>query len=156
MVGVLLVTFVLVRSGGVQGFLDKQRSLTQITVTPFLLGGSEGIAFLILCAAALVMGKVEHRKLGEYGLPWREALGRDFWKGSLWGFLAISGALLAMFLLHGFRITGLALHGRQRFCLRPSSGASHSFWLDCLRNFFVADTFNTRWLRESASGRPRW
>lgn len=111
MVGVLLATFVLVRSGGVQGFLNQRRNLTHITVTPLLLGGSEAIAFLILCAAASIMGKVEHRKLGEYGLPWRYAFRRDFWKGSLWGLLAISGTLLAMFLLHGFHITGLALHG---------------------------------------------
>jgi hypothetical protein len=28
------------------------------------------------------------------------------------GFLSISGTLLAMFLLHGFHITGFALHGK--------------------------------------------
>jgi len=111
MVGVLLAISVLVRSGGVQGFLNKQRSIAQITITPSLIGGSEAIAFLILCVATLIMGKVEHRKFGEYGLPWRQALRRDFWKGALWGLLALSGTLLGMFVLHGFRITGLALHG---------------------------------------------
>jgi membrane protease YdiL (CAAX protease family) len=57
------------------------------------------------------MGRIEHRKLSEYGLPWRQALRKDFWVGACIGFLAISGTLLGMFLLHGFRITGLALHG---------------------------------------------
>jgi membrane protease YdiL (CAAX protease family) len=38
-------------------------------------------------------------------------MGKDFWIGILSGFLAISGTLLTMYLLHGFRVTGLALHG---------------------------------------------
>jgi membrane protease YdiL (CAAX protease family) len=75
------------------------------------MGGSEAITLLFLCAAALIMAKLEHRKFSEYGLPLRKALGKDFWIGSSSGFLAISGTLLTMFLLHGFRITGLALHG---------------------------------------------
>ena len=75
------------------------------------MGESEAITLLFLCGAALIMGKLEHRKFSEYGLPVRKALGKDFWIGSFSGFLAISGTLLTMFLLHGFRITGLALHG---------------------------------------------
>jgi uncharacterized protein len=58
------------------------------------------------------MGRIENRKFSEYGLPLRQTLGKDFWIGCLSGFLAISGTLLAMYLLHGFRITGLALHGK--------------------------------------------
>jgi CAAX protease family protein len=111
-VGVLLASFVLVRSGGVQGFLNKHKNAGPIIATPLLLGGSEAVAVLALCIAALIMGRIEHRKFSEYGLPWRQALGKDFWSGALWGFVALSGTLLTIFLLHGFRITGLALHGR--------------------------------------------
>ena len=111
LVVVLLGGFVLIRNGGLQGFREAQRHAGQITVTPLLMGGSEAIAFVLLCVATLIMGKIEHRKFSEYGLPLRQALGKDFWIGCLSGFLAISGTLLAMFLLHGFRVTGLALHG---------------------------------------------
>jgi membrane protease YdiL (CAAX protease family) len=83
----------------------------QITITPFLMGANETIVLLILCVVTWIMGKIEHRKFSEYGLPPRQALGKDFWIGSLLGFLAISFTLLTMFLLHGFRVTGLALHG---------------------------------------------
>lgn len=83
-----------------------------ITATPMMLGGSEAIELLFVVIAALIMGRIEGRKFSDYGLPLRRILGRDFWLGCLWGFLGISGVLLAMFLLHGFRITGLALHGR--------------------------------------------
>src|SRR5215475_6144386 len=82
-----------------------------ITVTPLLLGENDAILFLMLCIVTWIMAKIEHRRFSEYGLPARQALGKDFWVGSLCGFAAISGTLLTMFLLHGFRITGLALHG---------------------------------------------
>jgi membrane protease YdiL (CAAX protease family) len=109
--GVLLGGFVLVRAGGIQGFREQYRNQSHVTITPFLMGSSEAITLLALCIAALVMGKLERRKFSEYGLPLRQALRKDFWFGSLLGVSAISGTLLAMFLLHGFRITGLALHG---------------------------------------------
>jgi membrane protease YdiL (CAAX protease family) len=107
----LLASFVLIRSGGVQAFKEAQKLAATITVTPLLMIKAEAIAFLLLCVATLIMTKIEHRKFREYGLPFRQALRKDFWVGALSGFLAISGTLLTMFLLHGFRITGLALHG---------------------------------------------
>jgi uncharacterized protein len=108
---VLFGGFVLIRAGGPQGFREQYRNQSHITITPLLMGGSEAITLLFLCIAALVMGKLEHRKFREYGLPLRQALRKDFWIGSLTGFLTISGTLLTMFLLHGFRVTGLAIHG---------------------------------------------
>src|ERR1700691_1299937 len=110
---VLLGGFVLIRAGGPEAFREHYRNQnqSQITITPLLMGGSEAVTLLFLCIAALAMGKLEHRKFGEYGLPLRLALRKDFWVGSLAGFLAISGTLLTMFLLHGFRVTGLAIHG---------------------------------------------
>src|ERR1700683_1388938 len=110
---VLLGSFVLIRAGGPEAFREqyKNQNQSQITVTPLLMGGSEALTLLVLCIAALAMGKIEHRKLAEYGLPLRLALRKDFWVGSLIGFSAISGTLLTIFLLHGLRVTGLALHG---------------------------------------------
>jgi membrane protease YdiL (CAAX protease family) len=109
---VLFGSFVLIRAGGPQGFREKYRNQSHITITPLVMGGSEAITLLFLCGAALIMAKLEHRKFSEYGLPLRKALGKDFWVGSFTGFLAISGTLMTMFLFHGFRITGLALHGK--------------------------------------------
>lgn len=113
--GLLAVLFggiALVRTGGPQGLREAHKHLSNVTVTPFKLGVSEAIVLALLCLATLVMGRLEHRKFSEYGLPWRQVLGKDFWVGCLFGFLAISGTLLAMFLLHAFRITGFALHGK--------------------------------------------
>jgi membrane protease YdiL (CAAX protease family) len=80
-------------------------------LTPGAVALGEGLAFVFLTIAAVIMARIEHRKFSDYGLPLRLALRKDFWLGALWGFLSISGALLAIFALHGFRITGLAIHG---------------------------------------------
>jgi len=112
LLAVLLGGAVLLGHGGPQGLKDARKHTGDITITPFMMGGSEAAMLALLCLATLVMGRIENRKFSEYGLPLRQALGKEFWVGSLSGFLAIGGTLFAMFLLHGFRITGFALHGK--------------------------------------------
>lgn len=80
-------------------------------LTPLGIGITEAILFGLTSIAALIMARIEHRKWGQYGLPARSAFGKDFWIGTLVGFLAISGSLAGIFALHGFRLTGLAIHG---------------------------------------------
>ncbi len=82
------------------------------TLTPAGLSFLEGTIFVFTAVPALIMARIEHRVWGRYGLPLRCALGRDFWTGSLIGFAAISTTLLCIFALHGFRLAGLAIHGR--------------------------------------------
>jgi hypothetical protein len=82
---VLFGSFVLIRGGGPQGFLEKYTNQSHITITPLVMGESEAIPLLFLCASALIMGVANC----EYGLPLRKALGKDFWVGSFYGFLAI-------------------------------------------------------------------
>lgn len=107
----LLGSSLLIRNGGVQGFREAQKHAGEITVTPPLMIESEAIAFSLLCAATFTIAKIEHRNFSEHGLRLRRILGKDFWIGAGSGFLAISGTLLMMFLLHGFHIIGVALHG---------------------------------------------
>ena len=73
---------------------------------------SDGAILVFTAVAALIMTRIEHRKWGEYGLPARFAFRQHFWLGSLAGFLAISSSLFAIFALHGFHLTGLAIHGK--------------------------------------------
>ncbi len=111
LLAVVVGSLVLIRTGGPQGFRQNYRNQSHITITPLIMGESEAVTLLFLCGAAVIMSKLEHRKFSEYGLPLRKALRKDFWIGSFSGFLAISGTLLTIFLLHGFRIIGIALHG---------------------------------------------
>jgi membrane protease YdiL (CAAX protease family) len=81
------------------------------SLTPLAAILSDGAIFVFTGLAALIMARIEHRNWGAYGLPARCAFGAHFWTGILAGFLAISSALLAMFFLHGFHLSGLATHG---------------------------------------------
>jgi uncharacterized protein len=133
--GGMLAAFVLIRTGGVHNFVEEQKRLRNVTPTPLLLGGSEAVACVFLGIAAWLMSRIERRKFVDYGLPLRQALGKNFWLGCLWGFLAISGTLLAMFLLGGFRITGIALHGTA--ILWPLIGWGTAFLLSGLQEEFL-------------------
>ncbi|HKF53412.1 MAG TPA: CPBP family intramembrane glutamic endopeptidase [Candidatus Acidoferrales bacterium] len=84
---------------------------TPQTITPFLLSASDAITLAILAGAAFLMGKIERRKFREYGLPLTQAFRREFWIGTLIGFSTITGTLFTLFLLHAYRVSGLALHG---------------------------------------------
>lgn len=79
--------------------------------TPLAAGVGDAILFLMISIATWIMAKIERRKFSDYGLPLRRGLIKDFGVGAVLGFLAISGTLLTMFLLHGFHIDGLAIHG---------------------------------------------
>lgn len=80
-------------------------------LTPLRLGLLEGALLFYSAAAAWIMGKIEGRKFGVYGLPADQALRGDFWIGIVWGFLATSVTLLAIFCLHGVRLSGPTIHG---------------------------------------------
>jgi uncharacterized protein len=70
--------------------------------------------FMVLVAAvvpALVLARVERRTWGAYGLPLRQAFGKLFWIGAVWGFASITLLLGLMYGLRVFEVGHLALHG---------------------------------------------
>jgi hypothetical protein len=94
-----------------KGLAGAQGEIRFSGITPLGLAISEAAIFVCTAIAALIMTRIEHRKFGEYGLPARVAFRKDFWIGTLVGFLSISGCLLGIFAFHGFQLTGLAIHG---------------------------------------------
>lgn len=105
--GLAAATGVVIRLFGGQVELGGLR--TQLT--PLQLGEFEGTILFYAALASWIMSKIEGRKFEQYGLPPNQALRKDFWVGGVWGFLVTSGTLLAIFALHGVRITGMAIHG---------------------------------------------
>ena len=59
----------------------------------------DGLAFLCVLLATLVMGAFEKRSLGDYGLPARGAFGLRFFEGIVWGFVAECATMFTLF--HG-------------------------------------------------------
>src|SRR5579871_5640688 len=80
-------------------------------------GITEALMELALLVAAvvpaLVLGKVEKRPWGSFGLPLRRAFGKLFWWGAIWGFAGITLLMLALYGFHGFEFGVLAIHGRR-------------------------------------------
>ena len=60
---------------------------------------------------ALVMAAIEKRPFGAYGLPGRQAFGKLFWAGTLWGIAAISLLVFAIDGVGDFSLGNVALQG---------------------------------------------
>jgi membrane protease YdiL (CAAX protease family) len=71
----------------------------------------EVLGFAVAFGAAGAMSLIEHRKIGEYGLPASEAFGKKFWLGFLFGLVEI-GALIGLIgAFGGYSFGALALQG---------------------------------------------
>lgn len=109
-IALFLLIFVGVLSGLLR-ILHLPASSKQAALTPIDTAASAGTGFLLCSIATWIMSKIEGRKLGQYGLPANQALGKDLRVGLLWGFLTTSGTVLVIFLLHGMQITSGPVHG---------------------------------------------
>ncbi len=69
-------------------------------------------AFFVAAAIpALVLARIEHRRWGVYGLPLRQAFGKFFWVGAVWGFAGITLLLVVLHGLHAFDFGHVVMHG---------------------------------------------
>jgi membrane protease YdiL (CAAX protease family) len=68
------------------------------------------LAFFVVLATWIV-SRLEKRPLDDYGIPPRQAVGRRFWEGLLWGFVALSAIVLILRALGHFQIDSVALAG---------------------------------------------
>jgi membrane protease YdiL (CAAX protease family) len=93
--------------------------------------------FLAAVIPALILARIERRRWGAYGLPLKQAFGGLFWTGALWGFLAISLLILAIYERGAFVSGHIILHGARlaRFA---------AFWLVY---FVFVGLFEDFWLR---------
>lgn len=86
---------------------------------------------------AALLARIERRPWGAYGLPGKQAFGRKFWAGAIWGFGAVSLLVFGLYGLHSFSFGHVALHGARlgRFAV---------FWAVM---FLLVGLFEEFWLR---------
>lgn len=60
---------------------------------------------------AIILARVERRQWGAYGLPVRQAFGKWFWLGAVWGFAGISALMFFLYECNDFRFGSVVLHG---------------------------------------------
>jgi len=58
-----------------------------------------------------LMARIEGINVDEYGLPRRQAFGRMFWLGAVWGLASITTLMLALRGVHAFYFGQVVLHG---------------------------------------------
>jgi uncharacterized protein len=70
-------------------------------------------SFVVVAIPAVVMGLIERRYFGDYGLQRRGAFGKSFWMGMVWGIVAITALMLAIGGVGDFSLGRVALHGQR-------------------------------------------
>ncbi len=91
------------------GLLNLHSEASIFTASSVL--AQEAIFVISMFIAAAILSRIEKRPMGQYGLPVRQAFGRLFWQGVVWGFVAITVTLMLIAALHGFSFGKLALSG---------------------------------------------
>ncbi|MGO9065970.1 MAG: lysostaphin resistance A-like protein [Myxococcaceae bacterium] len=82
---------------------------TVITVSGELPVRTISAFFVVL--ATWIVARIEKRPMAAYGIPPRQAFGRRFWEGAVWGFTMLSAIPLVLSLSGNFRIDSIALTG---------------------------------------------
>jgi uncharacterized protein len=85
------------------------------TPGPLFLMTQEVIGFAAVFAVACIMAVIEHRTVGEYGLPARCAFGKNFWLGFLFGLAEIAALIGLISAFGGYSFGSLALQGNGIF-----------------------------------------
>jgi len=84
---------------------------THIDINATGLLVQEAILMFAALVAAAILGALEGRPFGAYGLPAAAAFRARFWQGIVWGLAMITGMILLIWLLGGFSFGELALRG---------------------------------------------
>jgi membrane protease YdiL (CAAX protease family) len=106
---VMTIGFLLGRITPLQHFIQSLG--VKGTLTPLATIAGEGISVLLVIVVAAIMTIIEKRSFADYGLPMNQAFGKRFWQGLPLGFAMLSLLLAAIWALHGFSLTGLAVSG---------------------------------------------
>jgi hypothetical protein len=113
-------------SGGVDALIRRTHSDFS---TPLDAVFSTDLLVLPLLIATWIMGRIERRTFGDFGLPWRRAFGRRFWQGACFSFVSMSLLFATMRLAGVFSFGAIALHGSASGRQRSSRPYS---WADCI------------------------
>jgi membrane protease YdiL (CAAX protease family) len=109
---IYLVLFGLLASTGVLlAIVARLPQATQTNPTPFGLLVQEGIGMIAAFLAAVVLGLLEGRPFGVYGLPRAEAFGARFRQGLVWGLAMITAMILLIRAFGGYSFGERSLAG---------------------------------------------
>lgn len=82
-----------------------------LQTSPKIILVEELLGFAVVYGAALILAKIEHRPVGNYGLPLSSGAGKDFAQGCVFGICEISTLIGLIALFGGYSFGSLAIHG---------------------------------------------
>jgi membrane protease YdiL (CAAX protease family) len=92
----------------VRVFHPKERAF----LDPLSFIEAETVSLALVVIATWIMSHIERRPFRQYGIPApRDAFGRDFWAGTLWGLGSTSLLIGLIAAFGGYHILGVAIHG---------------------------------------------
>jgi membrane protease YdiL (CAAX protease family) len=106
-----VVLFILAGSFLARALHFPQITRAGVTATSMLV--QECLELIAVIAATAIMGLLEARPFGGYGLPRAAAFGARFWQGTAWGIAMITMVILLIRAFGGFSFGELALRGRE-------------------------------------------
>lgn len=115
-------------------------------LTAQVLAGAEGLRLFSLIVAALVMMRIEHRRLHDYYWPRaKDLFGGKYWMGALYGAVSTTILMFSIKALGGYSFGGLAIHGSQILhygvwwaVCTVLLGYSEEFWFRAYPQFTLA------------------
>jgi len=107
----LLIVAVLVAVGIFLTMALHLPRLTRMDVNATGLLIQESLGLFAALGAAAILGRIERRPFGTYGLPGEAAFGARFWQGAIWGLVMVTATILLIRLFGGFSFGARALHG---------------------------------------------
>ena len=72
---------------------------------------SKSITAFGVALGTWIVSQLQKRRMDDYGIPPRQALGLRFWEGAVWGFAMLSALLFALRATGHFQIRSVALSG---------------------------------------------
>jgi hypothetical protein len=70
---------------------------------------NEAASLVVIIALSWAFGRLERRRLADYGLPWRSALGLRFWQGAGVGLASLTALMLALTVAGASRLDPFAV-----------------------------------------------
>jgi membrane protease YdiL (CAAX protease family) len=110
----MLLWYIVVRQGLrlIPGFSEiVKQARADGVLTPTFSLGLEGAELIAVLLATWIMGRIEKRAFGTYGIPLEGAFGKLFWQGVAWGLAFETVEILAIFAFGGFSFGTVALAG---------------------------------------------
>ncbi|MFZ0739211.1 MAG: type II CAAX endopeptidase family protein [Candidatus Acidiferrales bacterium] len=94
-------------------FLHAVGGLQRGQLAPLGLILSEASVAIVVLASAGIMSVIEQRPFDAYGTPLRQAFGKSFWQGMLWGLAEVSLLVGLIAVVHGYSFGTLASTGSE-------------------------------------------